>query len=79
MTIGEGLKKALYITVGAIALGVESLADAADSLAEKGASAVEKGKEMYKEARESKKIHDEDEPAVVIEEDDGENAPVPNE
>ncbi len=79
MTIGEGLKKALYITVGAIALGVESLADAADSLAEKGSLAVEKGKEMYKEARDKRKFRDEDEPAVLIEEDDGENAPVAGE
>lgn len=78
MTIGEGLKKALYITVGAIAIGVESLADAADSLAEKGSLAVEKGKEMYKEARDKRRFRDEDEPAVVIEEDDGGNAPVPN-
>ena len=79
MTIGQGLKQALYITVGAIATGVDALADMADTLSKKGASAVKKGKEMYKEAVEKRKLHDEDEPAVVIEEDNGENAPVPNE
>ena len=79
MTIGEQLKKALYVTVGAIAVGIESLADAADSLAEKGSAAVKKGKEMYKETREKRRFSDEDEPKVVVEEDTGDNAPVPNE
>ena len=79
MTIGEGLKKALYLTVGAIAIGVEALADATDSLVEKGSVAVEKGKEMYKEARDKRRFRDEDEPKVTIEEDNGGNAPVAGE
>ena len=79
MTIGEGLKKALYLTVGAVAVGVESIADAADTLAEKGSSVVKKGKEMYCEARDKRRFKDDEDPAVIIEEDNGENAPVPNE
>ena len=78
MTIGEGLTKALYLTVGAVATGVESLAVIADSLTEKGADAVKKGKEMYKDALEKRKFKDSEEPAVIIEEDDGDNAPIPN-
>ena len=79
MTIGEGLTKALYLTVGAVATGVESLAVVADSLTEKGADVVKKGKEIYKEALAKRSFKDSDEPAVVIEEDNGENAPLPNE
>ncbi len=79
MTIGEGLKKAMYLTVGAIAVGVETIADAADDLLVKGNEVVEKGKAMYREARDKRRFHDEDEPAVVIEEDNGENAPVEGE
>ena len=78
MTIGEGLTKALYLTVGAVATGVESLAVIADSLTEKGADVVRKGKDMYKEALEKRRIKDEEDPAVIIEEDNGENAPIPN-
>ena len=76
MTFSEGLKKALYITVGAVATGIDSLGELAGSLAKKGSEVVKKGKEMYNEAREERKFRDEEEPAVVVEEDNGENAPV---
>jgi polyhydroxyalkanoate synthesis regulator phasin len=77
MTFSEGFKKAVYITVGAVATGIESLGTLADSLAKKGSAAVKKGKKMYQEAREEKKTReDKEEPAVVVEEDNGENAPV---
>ena len=76
MTFTEGLKKALYITVGAVATGIDSLGTIADTLAKKGSAAVKKGKEMYKEAREQRKFRDDEDPAVVVEEDNGENAPV---
>ena len=78
MTFGEGLVKALYVSVGAIAVGVEALADVADKLAVKGEEVVAKGKEMFNEIKASRQVSDEEDPAVVIEEDNGENAPIPN-
>jgi polyhydroxyalkanoate synthesis regulator phasin len=78
MTFGEGLKKALYVAVGAIAVGVETIAEAADTLAEKGEDVVEKGKIMVKEACAKRKFPDDEEPACVVEEDNGDNAPIEN-
>ncbi len=66
MTIGEGLKKALYFSVGAIAVGVEAIADAADSLTEKGEEVVTKGKTMVKEAIAKRKTAKEADADIII-------------
>lgn len=50
MTLGEGLVKALYFSVGAIAVGVEAVAGAADDLIAKGSDVVTQGKSMVKDA-----------------------------
>ncbi len=70
MTIGEGLKKALYFSVGAIAVGVEAIADAADSLTEKGEEVVTKGKAMVKDAIAKRKSAQNADADIVIEADD---------
>ena len=77
MSFKEGLTKALYISVGAIAVGAEVLGEAIDNFAVKGGEVVEKGKVMFKEYCDSRKPAAEEEPAVVIEEDTGDNEPVP--
>ncbi len=78
MTIGEGICKVLYAGVGVIAIGVETVAGAFDGWAEKGKTVVEEGKAMVKNAIEKCKVSDADAPAVTVEEDNGENAPVEN-
>ncbi|MBP3437666.1 MAG: hypothetical protein J6K61_07175 [Clostridia bacterium] len=78
MTIGEGICKVLYASVGIVAIGVETVADKFDGWAEKGKTVVEDGKKMVKDAIKKCKICDTEEPAVIIEEDNGENAPVEN-
>ena len=75
MTIGEGVVKARYFSVGAVALGVEAIADAADTLTEKGEEVVTKGKAMVKEAIAKAKKTDEAEADIVVE-DDGDADPV---
>lgn len=70
MTIGEGLKKALYFSVGAIAVGVEAIADAADTLTEKGEEVVTKGKTMVKEVIAKRKTAEDAEADVVITDDE---------
>ncbi len=78
MSFKEGLTKALYISVGAIAIGAEALGEALDNCAVKGGQVVEKGKVMFKEYCDSRKAAaDAEEPAVVVEEDTGDNEPVP--
>ena len=79
MSFKEGLTKALYISVGAIAVGAEVLGEALDSFSAKGGEVVEKGKTMFKEYCDARKAVTEEEPAVVIEEDTGDNEPVAGE
>lgn len=79
MSFKEGFTKALYISVGAIAVGAEMLGEALDNFSAKGGEVVEKGKVMFKEYCEARKASCEDEPDVVIEEDTGDNAPVAGE
>ncbi len=78
MCFKDGLTKALYISVGAVAVGVEILGEALDVYAEKGTKVVEQGKTMFKEYCEARKAAAAiDDPAVTVEEDTGDNAPVP--
>ena len=69
MSFRKGIKDALYFTVGAVAVGLETLADAADKLTEKGADVVKHGKEVFEDFCKKCEIPDDEEPAVVIEED----------
>ena len=70
MNVRNTLTKALYLSVGAIALGVEAVGEAADILIEKGEVVVTRGKEMVRDLRAKYEIPDDEEPAVVIETDD---------
>ena len=77
MCFKDGLTKALYISVGAVAVGVEILGEALDVYTEKGSQVVEQGKTMFKEYCEARKAAVIEEPDVTVEEDTGDNAPVP--
>ena len=70
MNIRDALTKALYLSVGAVALGVEAIGEMADSLVEKGENVVTRGKEMVRDLREKCTISDDEDPAVVIEMDE---------
>jgi polyhydroxyalkanoate synthesis regulator phasin len=70
MNVRNTLTKALYLSVGAIALGVEAIGEAADILIEKGEVVVTRGKEMVRDLRTKYDIPDDEEPAVTIETDD---------
>ena len=71
MSIRKNLANALYFTVGAVAVGLETLAEAADTLTEKGVSVVKQGKEVFRDFCAKCDIPDDEEPAVIIEEDLG--------
>ena len=79
MSFKEGFTKALYISVGAIAVGAEMLGEALDNFSAKGGEVVEKSKTMFKEYCAARKAACDEEPEVVIEEDTGDNAPVAGE
>ena len=70
MSIRNELKQAMFFAVGAIATGVEVLADVADVLAKKGAEVVKEGKEVFDGFCQKCTIPDDEDPAVVIEEED---------
>ena len=69
MSFRKAMADALYFTVGAVAVGIEAVADAADVLTQKGADVVSKGKEVFNDFRNKCTVPDDEEPAVVIEED----------
>lgn len=71
MNFRDTLANALYFAVGAVAVGLETLAEAADTLTEKGASVVKQGKEVFRDFCNKCDIPDDEEPAVIIEEDLG--------
>ncbi|MBQ9736099.1 MAG: hypothetical protein IJV96_04885 [Clostridia bacterium] len=66
MSVRDTLTKALYLSVGAIALGVEAIGEAADTLIGKGEDAVNRGKEMVRDLRAKYTFPDDEEPAVTI-------------
>ena len=69
MSFRENMANALYFAVGAIATGIEVIADSADTLTQKGAAVVTKGKEVFNDFCKKCEIPDNEDPAVVIEED----------
>ena len=69
MNFRKTLTNALYFTIGAVAVGLETIADAAETLTEKGADVVKHGKEDFGDFCKKCDIPDDEEPAVVIEED----------
>ena len=71
MNVRDTLTKALYLSVGAIALGVEAIGEAADTLIGKGEVVVTRGKEMVRDLRAKCTFPDDEDPAVTIETDDG--------
>ena len=70
MSIRNELKQALLFAVGAVATGVEALSDAADVLAQKGASVIKEGKEVFDDFCKKCNIPDDEDPAVIIEEEE---------
>ena len=68
MSLGDKLKKFLYIALGALASAIDVLATVADYLEKKGGRALKKGKAMYDKLCEEKKLFEQ--------EDEGEEAPV---
>ncbi|MBE6656118.1 MAG: hypothetical protein E7609_04540 [Ruminococcaceae bacterium] len=71
MNFRNSFANALYFAVGAVAVGLEALADAAESLSQKGADVVKQGKQVFDDFRKKCDIPDDEEPAVIIEEDLG--------
>ncbi len=69
MDFRRSLSSALYFAVGAAAVGLEAIADAADTLTQKGKEVVKQGKEVFREVCAKCSIPDDEDPAVVIEED----------
>lgn len=69
MAIRNDLKQVLYFAVGALATGVEVIADTAEILVKKGAETVKQGKEVFNDFCQKCSFPDDEEPAVVIEED----------
>lgn len=76
MAIRDTLKTAAYFTIGAVAIGIETVADAADMIIAKGEKIVTNGKEVFRATIAARTVAEEDVPATVIEEDTGDNAPV---
>ena len=73
MNVRDTLTKALYLSVGAVALGVEALGDVADTLIGKGEDVVCRGKEMVRDLRAKYTFPDDEDPAVTIVTDDDED------
>ncbi len=71
MNFRDSLANALYFTVGAVAVGLEALADAAETLTQKGTNVVKQGKQVFDDFCKKCDIPDDEEPAVVIEEELG--------
>ncbi len=71
MNFRNSLANALYFTVGAVAVGLESLAEAAELLTQKGAEVVKQGKEVFHDFCNKCDIPDDEDPAVIIEEELG--------
>ena len=71
MNLRNSFANALYFAVGAVAVGLETLADAAESLTQKGTDVVKQGKQVFDDFRKKCEIPDDEDPAVIIEEDLG--------
>ena len=71
MDFKGSLANALYFTVGAVAVGLEAWSDAAETLTAKGTEVVKHGKKVFRDFCDKYDIPDDEDPAVIIEEDLG--------
>jgi len=55
MSLKNDMKKALYFTIGAVAVGVDTVAEVTEELLKKSDTVVKKSKKVFKDTCEEKK------------------------
>ena len=56
MSLEKNIKKAIYFTIGAVAVGADAVADVTEELLKKSDVVLAKGKTVFKKACEDKKL-----------------------